>query len=133
MYFPQVSASNVLDIVSTIASFTSLCSCSHKRRNMSVDTNDENESNEVVELFEELAYKCLMTIDQNAEVLMMSEDWLLLTEKMVEFIIKRDTLSISSEVSVVKAINRWCTNICQSRGVMPTLVMKVKVTTVDQS
>ena len=120
---------NVLDIICTIASFTSLCSysCKHKAKRIG-DNNEsigDNESNEVVEMFEELAFRCLQTIDKNAEQLMESEDWLLLPDKMVQFVVKRDTLSISSEMVVVKALNRWCNSVCNKKGIMATLKVKV--------
>ena len=126
--FFKVCKSNVLDIVTTVASFTSLCSCKKPGRRaekLSTEAADENEDNEVTEMYEELAYLCLQNIDKNAESLLEGEDFLLLSPKMVQFIIKRDTLVISSETLVINALNRWCVHHCSQKGMMATLKNKV--------
>ena len=92
---------------------------------VSAEAADENEDNEVTEMYEELAYICLQNIDKNAEALLEGEDFLLLSPKMVQFIIKRDTLVISSETLVINALNRWCVHRCSQKGMMATLKNKV--------
>jgi len=126
----QVCTSNVLDIVSTVASFTSLCSCKKAGRredNLKAEAADENDDNEVTEMYEELAFVCLQTIDKNAEALLEGKDFLLLSPKMVQFIIKRDTLVIGSETLVINALNRWCVHRCGQKGMMATLKNKNKI------
>ena len=123
----------MLDICHTISSFTSLCSCKKnlRRRRESQDDsetradNKDNDANEVYELFEKLAFTCLQTIDVHAEELLESEDFLLLSPKMVQFVIKRDTLCVSSESLIIAALNSWSVHRCSSRGAMATLKNKV--------
>merc|ERR1712079_646141 len=79
------------------------------------------------ELFEQLALACLQTIDRNAETLLESEDWLLLPPKLVQFVIKRDTLCLTSETPVIKALNRWCVHRCTKRSMVATLKNKTKM------
>ena len=119
---------NVLDIVTTIASYTSLCSCRRYKpsRYAKLSDSDENQNNEVTELYEKLAFKCLLTIDAHAELLLKSSDFLLLPAKMVQFILRRDTLCISSEILAVNALNRWCVNVCSTRRKVATLKNKVR-------
>ena len=128
----------MLDICHTISSFTSLCSCKknvRRRRGSRDDTdtkdNKDNDANEVYELFEKLAFTCLQTIDVHTEELLESEDFLLLSPKMVQFIIKRDTLCVSSESLVIRALNRWCVRRCASRGAVATLKNKVARTSLN--
>ena len=121
---------NVLDIVSTVSASTSLCSCRRppsrpRSRDDATTGSSDNDNNEVRELFEQLALACLQTIDRNAETLLESEDWLLLPPKMVQFVIKRDTLCLTSETPVIKALNRWCVHRCTKRSMMVTLKNKV--------
>ena len=114
--------------MSTVASFTSLCSCKKAGRredNLKAEAADENDDNEITEMYEELAFVCLQTIDKNAEALLEGKDFLLLSPKMVQFIIKRDTLAISSETLVINALNRWCVHRCGQKGMMATLKNKV--------
>ena len=123
----------MLDICHTISSFTSLCSCkkSFRRRRESQDDsetrgdNKDNDANEVYELFEKLAFTCLQTIDIHAEELLGSEDFLLLSPKMVQFVIKRDTLCVSSESLIIAGLNSWCVHRCSRRGAVATLKNKV--------
>ena len=77
-------------------------------------------------MFEKLAFKCLLTIDAHAELLLKSSDFLLLPAKMVQFILKRDTLCISSEILVINALNRWCVNVCSKKSRIATLKNKVR-------
>jgi len=131
----KIDASNVLDICHTISSFTSLCSCkkNFRRRRESQDDsetpadNKDNDANEVYELFEKLAFTCLQTIDIHAEELLGSEDFLLLSPKMVQFVIKRDTLCVSSESLIIAALNSWCVHRCSRRGAVATLKNKNKI------
>ena len=122
---------NVLDIVSTVSASTSLCSCRRppsrpRSRDDAATGSSDNDNNEVRELFEQLALACLQTIDRNAETLLEGEDWLLLPPKMVQFVIKRDTLCLTSETPVIKALNRWCVHRCTKRSMMATLKNKVQ-------
>ena len=118
--------SNVLDIVTTVASFTSLCSC--KKSCITIKSfEDQNANNELTELFEHLAFKCLQIIDRYAEQLLNSDDFLLLPGKMVQFILKRDTLCLSSESVAVTALNKWSVAQCRKKGLAPTLKNKVEL------
>ena len=118
--------SNVLDIVTTVASFTSLCSC--KKSCITIKSfEDQNANNELTELFEHLAFKCLQIIDRYAEQLLNSDDFLLLPGKMVQFILKRDTLCLSSESVAVTALNKWSVAQCRKEGLAPTLKNKVEL------
>ena len=85
----------------------------------------DNDANEVYELFEKLAFTCLQTIDIHAEELLGTEDFLLLSPKMVQFVIKRDTLCLSSESLIIAALNSWCVHRCSRRGAVATLKNKV--------
>ena len=61
----KVSPDNVLDIIVTVASFTSICTCPrHENSGQIVSAAQDNEANEVLELFEELSRTCLKTIDK---------------------------------------------------------------------
>ena len=61
----KVSADNVLDIIVTVASFTSLCTCPrHEGSQYDHGAAHDNEANEVLELFEDLSRSCLKTIDK---------------------------------------------------------------------
>ena len=61
----KVSPDNVLDIIVTVASFTSICTClRHEASGRIVSAAQDNEANEVLELFEELSRTCLKTIDK---------------------------------------------------------------------
>jgi len=124
--YQQLSVNNVLDIITTVSSFTSLCSC--KKSCIPVRTfEDQNANNELTELYEKLAFKCLQTIDRHAETLLSSDDFLLLSAKMVQFILKRDTLCLSSESVAVTALNRWCVAQCKREGIPPTVKNKNKI------
>ena len=101
-----------------------------RRRRESQDDSEtrgdkDNDANEVYELFEKLAFTCLQTIDVHAEELLESEDFLLLSPKMVQFVIKRDTLCVSSESLIIAALNSWSVYRCSRRGAMATLKNKV--------
>ena len=61
----KVSADNVLDIIVTVASFTSICTCPrHERSDQAANAAQDNDANEVLELFEDLSRTCLKTIDK---------------------------------------------------------------------
>ena len=61
----KVSADNVLDIIVTVASFTSICTCPrHESSEQAASVAQDNDANEVLELFEDLSRTCLKTIDK---------------------------------------------------------------------
>ena len=61
----KVSSDNVLDIIVTVASFTSICTCPrHENPAQLASAAQDNEANEVLELFEDLSRTCLKTIDK---------------------------------------------------------------------
>ena len=61
----KVSADNVLDIIVTVASFTSICTCPrHESSDQAANAAQDNDANEVLELFEDLSRTCLKTIDK---------------------------------------------------------------------
>ena len=53
------------------------------------------------------------------------EKFLWLTPKMVEFIVRRDTLFIHSEMTVIIALNRWSSYRCSQRKLEPSTSNKV--------
>ena len=57
-----------------------------------------------------------------------NEKFLLLTPKMVEFIVKRDTLCLHSEMTVIFALNKWSQYNCRQRNLEPTTNNKVILT-----
>ena len=60
----EVSADNVLDIIVTVASFTSICTCPrHESPALVASAAQDNDANEVLELFEDLSRICLKTIE----------------------------------------------------------------------
>ena len=64
-YNVKVSADNVLDIIVTVASFTSICTCPrHESSEQAASVAQDNDANEVLELFEDLSRTCLKTIDK---------------------------------------------------------------------
>ena len=65
-YNVKVSADNVLDIIVTVASFTSICTCPRHEvpAQASSSAAQDNDANEVLELFEDLSRTCLKTIDK---------------------------------------------------------------------
>ena len=64
-YLDQVGADNVLDIIVTVASFTSICTCPrHENSDQAATAAQDNDANEVLELFEDLSRTCLKTIDK---------------------------------------------------------------------
>jgi len=124
----EVSADNVLDIIVTVASFTSLCTCPrHEGSQYDHGAAHDNEANEVLELFEDLSRSCLKTIDKNAVEVLKDEKFLLLSPKMVEFIVRRDTLCIHSEMTVIIALNKWSQYRCSLKKLEPTTRNKVKM------
>ena len=54
------------------------------------------------------------------------EKFLQLTPKMVEFIVRRDTLCIHSEMTVIIALNKWSQYNCKKKKLEPTTSNKVK-------
>ena len=54
-----------------------------------------------------------------------NEKFLLLTPKMVEFIVRRDTLCLHSEMTVIFALNKWSQYNCRQRNLEPTTNNKV--------
>ena len=54
-----------------------------------------------------------------------NEKFLLLTPKMVEFIVRRDTLCLHSEMTVIFALNKWSQYNCRQRNLEPTTDNKV--------
>ena len=61
----KVSADNVLDIIVTVASFTSICTCPrHETPAQLTSAGQDNDANEVLEMFEDLSRTCLKTIDK---------------------------------------------------------------------
>ena len=56
---------------------------------------------------------------------MKDEKFLWLTPKMVEFIVRRDTLFIHSEMTVIIALNRWSSYRCSQRKLEPSTSNKV--------
>ena len=62
----RVSADNVLDIIVTVASFTSICTCPRHEVPAQAGSSaaQDNDANEVLELFEDLSRTCLKTIDK---------------------------------------------------------------------
>ena len=54
-----------------------------------------------------------------------NEKFLLLTPKMVEFIVRRDTLCLHSEMTVIFALNKWSQYNCRQRKLEPTATNKV--------
>ena len=55
----------MLDIIVTVASFTSICTCPrHERSDQAANAAQDNDANEVLELFEDLSRTCLKTIDK---------------------------------------------------------------------
>ena len=61
----KVSPDNVLDIIVTVASFTSICTCPrHETPAQLTSAGQDNDANEVLEMFEDLSRTCLKTIDK---------------------------------------------------------------------
>ena len=57
------------------------------------------------------------------------EKFLLLSPKMVQFIVRRDTLCIHSEMTVIFALNRWSSYQCSERKLPPSTSNKVSTST----
>ena len=49
-----------------------------------------------------------------------NDKFLLLTPQMVEFIVRRDTLCLQSEMTVIFALNKWSQYNCRQRSLEPT-------------
>ena len=57
-----------------------------------------------------------------------NEKFLLLTPQMVEFIVRRDTLCLQSEMTVIFALNKWSQYNCRQRSLEPTTNNKAILT-----
>ena len=58
-----------------------------------------------------IVQKCLKMIDEQAELILNSNDFLHLPKSVLEMIVKRETLDIA-EIGVFNACMKWASNVC---------------------
>jgi len=63
---------------------------------------------------------CFSIVDEHAKVVLESDEWEELSLELVRMIISRDSLAISSELTVFMAVNRWSHRQCRRRHLEPT-------------
>ncbi|KAL3120064.1 hypothetical protein niasHT_003316 [Heterodera trifolii] len=66
---------------------------------------------------ENFAYHCLFYIDENADTLIKSEEFLQIDQKLLCEILGRDELQISGEIFVWDAALRWSDAKCRQKGI----------------
>ena len=88
---------------------------------------EQNKSNAKQEMFDRLINKCLQMIDENAEKIMMSEEFETLPLKLVHFIVKRDSIYVSSELQVLYALDRWSRVQCYMQNLSPSPTNKQRM------
>jgi len=70
---------------------------------------------------------CFDVIDKNAKKVLESDDFEDLSLELVKDIIKRDTLRLSSELTVLEAVNRWSHRQCRRQHLNPSPANKREV------
>jgi len=63
---------------------------------------------------------CYDVIDKNAKKVLESDEFEDISIELVKDIIKRDTLSLSSELTVLEAVNRWSHRQCRRKHLNPS-------------
>uniref|UniRef100_A0A183CQK9 BACK domain-containing protein n=1 Tax=Globodera pallida TaxID=36090 RepID=A0A183CQK9_GLOPA len=69
---------------------------------------------------EDFARRCLVYIDQNADVLILSEEFLQIGQKLLCEILARDELRISEEIAIWKTALRWADEKCRKNRKEPS-------------
>ena len=88
---------------------------------------EQNNSNAKQEMFDRLINKCLQMIDENAQKILMSEEFETLPLKLVHFIVKRDSIYVSSELQVLYALDRWSRVQCYMQNLSPSPTNKQRM------
>jgi len=85
---------------------------------------EENEANAELELFDQIAQRCLHLIDQHTEAVLQSEDWETTPLSLVSLILRRDSLKITNELPVMVALDRWARMQCFLSSTSPSPTQK---------
>jgi len=85
---------------------------------------EENEANAELELFDQIAQRCLQLIDQHTEAVLQSEGWETTPLSVVSLILGRDSLKITNELPVMAALDRWARMQCFLSSTSPSPTQK---------
>jgi len=85
---------------------------------------EENEANAELELFDQIAQRCLHLIDQHTEAVLQSEGWETTPLSLVSLILGRDSLKITNELPVLVALDRWARMQCFLTSTSPSPTQK---------
>jgi len=131
----NLSPGNVLVVLEKLISSSSLCCCKKKVLTLpsapalevfdkeyleDKHTNEQNKINAEQEMYDAVVKKCLEVLDKNAVLILKSEQLEEIPLKMLQFILKRDTLCIPSELSALQALDRWSRVQCFLRNLPPS-------------
>ena len=122
----NLAPENVLKVLAELSSYSSLCACKKEAKpeiptlpsapaeeefdkELLEDklTAEQNKLNTDQEMYDKVIKKCLQVLDENANHILRSEEFEMIPLKMMHFILKRDSLCVESELSVLHALDRW--------------------------
>ena len=76
---------------------------------------------------EKVIKECYSIVDRNAKKVLESDEFEDISLELMTDIIRRDTLRLSSELTVLEAVNRWSHRQCRRRHLNPNLANKQEV------
>eukprot|EP00092_Neocalanus_flemingeri_P008968 GFUD01009649.1.p1 GENE.GFUD01009649.1~~GFUD01009649.1.p1 ORF type:complete len:439 (+),score=121.99 GFUD01009649.1:419-1735(+) len=135
----NLAPQNVLKVLEKLSSYSSLCACKKevKPESSSLPSApvveefekeyledkhiaEQNKLNADQEMYDKVIKKCLQILDENATKILRSEEFEVIPLKMMYFILKRDTLCVASELSVLHALDRWSRMQCFLKNQPPS-------------
>jgi len=132
----NLAADNVLTVLQKLSHYSSLCACkkvcSKKEGTRKASSSKEemenamqqNQLNSNQEMYNRVINKCLRVMDNSAERILNSEEFEQIPLKLVHFILKRDSICVASELSVLNALDRWARSKCYQLRLSPSPVNK---------
>lgn len=107
---PSAPPLELLDTLEEFCDQTHFSYCNQpKQSDVTVDKN-----------YEKVFEHCFDVIDRNAKKVLESDEFEDISLELVKDIIKRDTLRLSSELTVLEAVNRWSHRQCRRQHLNPS-------------
>ncbi|KAB7507626.1 BTB/POZ domain-containing protein 6, partial [Armadillidium nasatum] len=119
----QINVSNVLKVLRWI-----YCYCSNYQPSVPSAPSQEEFERDVVDCQKDpttscqlLLNQCLQLIDQYSDEVLKSEHLSIADPPVLNMVLKRDTLNLSSELKIMKALHKWSTDTCKRKHLPLTL------------
>jgi len=138
----NLTTESALRVLWKVSKYSSLCGCKKEVRRHQVShqpsapaveefdkeyledklTAEQNKFNAKQEMFDKVINSCLKIIDENGNHILKSQDFETIPLKLMHFLLKRDSLCVESELTILHALDRWSRMQCflQNRPPSPS-------------